>query len=1240
MGAFICFSEDPNHGSMGRSRYPGEWDDQQVMSPTRVRFTPATGDFAGDDLWFYYYRGLDKLIGEGGVSQIGVRTADVATFNGTNWDDQRAKNPVIVNDFPGAPAPVAGGLYNDFRAFVYNSKIRLTIAIYGNPSGSNRTAIFESDDGYTFTYVGEATKDGTYLGRTIGAIENVGGTLVSLVSIADGAGGGNGRQKWISNDGGLTWLDRGLAVPVGVEGDWNGLTYLGGTMELIGDYYVALLHGMPFIGYSSGVTPYLDWPEAFGAFRCHVDDILTADVIWEANAQNPLFIAGPTHGATWHAALYQNKGSTFAHMETWGVPGFNNIGNATNMALRDTPYFGLGSKVSSSQIYMLEMKDRGWIDNWTTPIFADGDYTLRHVSSGDAGKFVGIVGGAPVPVINDEGEIAKFSIDRQLSFYRFRSGGVSMRAPSEFNGAGVVMETSPGVLTNQAGQWDVMPWGDPVPGGGRQVVLTNRYTRMALSLSNGTEADGSPLICAPFTGDPAQVFEVMPYRPSSTTTEFPDPENPGLNLLLGTGDIVTTTEPQTVTNKTMVNNITRAALVTRAAAGEFDGLADGAVIEADGLAFRKQAGANYAGLPVGFVPSGGITTSHFGSIGITSTVDTSAIANAWEYAFALSIVDGARIEVSGSGLSHVVQPIITPSGSGSVALTNIHLVADLTASWSDTNYMMDIRGSKNLISNVSCDGELVANIIRHRASNTHYEKCDWSRFRQTDLGTGFVADGGFVPTMDTVRIRGLIPADAAYLTQSERKGTCLKTDQVGDGKFFNVTCHSGAVNLDNWGNENRFVGCHFYNGSGEVGVVFSDTINVINRNGYTVFVGCYFDNGYIDLIDEHVLISGCSFLYSTDKTTLSSFIRVIAQSLDQVLTGPTIGVNDFTKNPSIDMISFVEDVPNSKTFAATLPNNQRPIGTMSAWQGFTLVSWQDSTTSPLYLVSNNVQSMARFEGTSTSISGGIKAGASGNAFEVFVGTTANVHVEADRIGLFTDAPSSRVHIVGENGKVAVPSYHPSNDLVIEDVGDATLQIIAGATSMAAVRFSGDGVGSTPAYLGYDVATDDLWLRSSGALKMRSGGASFGFDLSAAGAMVPVSGVQTIGSNSVQLAELWTTDMRFGANKRKFTGGVGSPNGVVSGSYGSIYTDQSAPTLATAIWVKVTTTSTTGWAPVRASVEPCLVAALPSAASAGVGAEGWVTDATVTWAAGIGAIVAGGGANAVPVKSDGTNWRIG
>ena len=50
-----------------------------------------------------------------------------------------------------------------------------------------------------------------------------------------------------------------------------------------------------------------------------------------------------------------------------------------------------------------------------------------------------------------------------------------------------------------------------------------------------------------------------------------------------------------------------------------------------------------------------------------------------------------------------------------------------------------------------------------------------------------------------------------------------------------------------------------------------------------------------------------------------------------------------------------------------------------------------------------------------------------------------------------------------------------------------------------------------------------------------------------------------------------------------------------------------------------------------------VATLPSASTSGVGARSFVTDASAPT---FGATVSGGGAVAVPVYSDGTNWKVG
>jgi hypothetical protein len=69
-------------------------------------------------------------------------------------------------------------------------------------------------------------------------------------------------------------------------------------------------------------------------------------------------------------------------------------------------------------------------------------------------------------------------------------------------------------------------------------------------------------------------------------------------------------------------------------------------------------------------------------------------------------------------------------------------------------------------------------------------------------------------------------------------------------------------------------------------------------------------------------------------------------------------------------------------------------------------------------------------------------------------------------------------------------------------------------------------------------------------------------------------------------------------------------------------------------VKVTNGSTgTGYI----KQDPVAVSALPSAATVGAGTRGFVNDANATTFA---SVVAGGGANVVPVYSDGTDWRIG
>lgn len=57
-------------------------------------------------------------------------------------------------------------------------------------------------------------------------------------------------------------------------------------------------------------------------------------------------------------------------------------------------------------------------------------------------------------------------------------------------------------------------------------------------------------------------------------------------------------------------------------------------------------------------------------------------------------------------------------------------------------------------------------------------------------------------------------------------------------------------------------------------------------------------------------------------------------------------------------------------------------------------------------------------------------------------------------------------------------------------------------------------------------------------------------------------------------------------------------------------------------------------------EAFTVAQLPAASAALLGTRSVVTNSNAALTAGIGAVVAAGGSNVVPVFCDGTNWRIG
>lgn len=107
----------------------------------------------------------------------------------------------------------------------------------------------------------------------------------------------------------------------------------------------------------------------------------------------------------------------------------------------------------------------------------------------------------------------------------------------------------------------------------------------------------------------------------------------------------------------------------------------------------------------------------------------------------------------------------------------------------------------------------------------------------------------------------------------------------------------------------------------------------------------------------------------------------------------------------------------------------------------------------------------------------------------------------------------------------------------------------------------------------------------------------------------------------------------GANLTQQSGngtGNATPSTLILRSPVAVASGTGAQTQTTGLTINVGTAVLTNYA----------VASLPAAATAGTGATAFVTDASTTIALGLGLTVVGGGANKVPVYSDGTNWIIG
>lgn len=142
---------------------------------------------------------------------------------------------------------------------------------------------------------------------------------------------------------------------------------------------------------------------------------------------------------------------------------------------------------------------------------------------------------------------------------------------------------------------------------------------------------------------------------------------------------------------------------------------------------------------------------------------------------------------------------------------------------------------------------------------------------------------------------------------------------------------------------------------------------------------------------------------------------------------------------------------------------------------------------------------------------------------------------------------------------------------------------------------------------------------------------------------PVLQVGTVNSlkNFGQPAQVQPPDNPNGTGfPMVITGGTGTGNSTQTGQNlilqgGFIMSDTAAPARnGTVVIASGAVNGATG------NISFIAVANLPTCNAHNTGGRDVVNNANATFTAGIGAVVAGGGANVVPVFCDGTNWRIG
>jgi hypothetical protein len=202
--------------------------------------------------------------------------------------------------------------------------------------------------------------------------------------------------------------------------------------------------------------------------------------------------------------------------------------------------------------------------------------------------------------------------------------------------------------------------------------------------------------------------------------------------------------------------------------------------------------------------------------------------------------------------------------------------------------------------------------------------------------------------------------------------------------------------------------------------------------------------------------------------------------------------------------------------------------------------------------------------------------------------------------------------------------------LLAGAGGATSQFkvtIGGVvTSAGAMNVGTNLIVGASTFLGSNNSLYNLGLSNDAAIRWV---ASRSIGIGLLNTATPLANSLTIGESSRA-----GTDSNIGGGNGTLQSGIGTGTGTLSSL---ILQAPKAAASGTTVQTYVTGLTIVAGAAVLAS---STVANLPAAATAGAGATAFVTDASTTLILGLGSAVAGGGANKVPVYSDGSGWLYG